>query len=37
MKRFEEAAQIDEEPFDYKLLEEIYVTPYAQEACIPNA
>lgn len=37
MKRFEEAAQIDEEPFDYKLLDEVYVTPYAQEACMPNA
>lgn len=37
MKRFEEAAQIDEEPFDYKLLKEIYVTPYAQEACMPDA
>lgn len=31
MGRFEEAAQIDTEPFDSDLLDEIYIRPYAQE------
>lgn len=31
MERFEEAAQIDTEPFDSDLLDEIYVRPYATE------
>lgn len=31
MGRFEDAAQIDTEPFDSELLDEIYIRPYAQE------
>lgn len=37
MGRFEEAAQIDTEPFDSDLLDEIYIRPYAQEVYMTDA
>ncbi len=37
MGRFEEAAQIDTEPFDSGLLDEIYIRPYAQEVFMSDA
>lgn len=37
MGRFEEAAQIDTEPFDSGLLDEIYIRPYAQEVFMTDA